>query len=516
MFGISTAIEFETFFWLLVLATLVAMLGRYIRVPYALALVITGLLLGPTHLLPQIQLNPQVLFTIFLPPLLFESAMNMRVPLLLSNWRSISIYALAGTLLAAFVTGWLAHRFLGLPLAVGLVFGALIAPTDPISVIAIFKELGVGKRLSLIMEAESVFNDGVAIVLFTMLAAAMAGQETTLIQGMQSFFLVVMGGALIGTGIGLIASRITREFNDHLLEIMLTTVVAFGTYLAAESFHVSGVIAVVCAGFVMGSYGMQTGMSPTTRLSVASFWEWAAFAVNSMVFLLVGLEVTLVDFSLQTPLILVGVFIVLAGRAVSIYGLTPIINAIGGDIPSRWRHVLFWGGLRGAIPMALVLSLGNNFPHRGDLLVLTFGVVLCSLLIQGLTTKQLLRKLNLVTQRGPQEEFGRISSEIVAIEAALKEIDDLKSRRILSETVYLKIKGDYEQRLSCMEKNRDQFAAQNDIWSRYQESEARRLAIHAEKSALREAYRSGLLEEEDLQDLMAKLDQAVLELEKTT
>jgi len=177
MFALNMASSIDTFFWLLVLATMVAMMGRFIKTPYALALVMTGLAVGATELLPQIELNPNILFAILLPPLLFEAAINMQVSLLVENWKPVSIYALFGTILAYLFTAWATHYILGLPIAAALIFGVLISPTDPISVIAIFRETRVGKNLSMIMEAESAFNDGVAIVLFTLLVSFASGHD---------------------------------------------------------------------------------------------------------------------------------------------------------------------------------------------------------------------------------------------------------------------------------------------------------------------------------------------------
>ncbi|MDD2619825.1 MAG: Na+/H+ antiporter [Syntrophomonadaceae bacterium] len=502
----AAGFDFITFFWMMVIASIVAGMARYIRVPYALALVITGLIVAPTNILPQVHLEPHILFTIFLPPLLFESAINMRVGMLRMNWLPISIYALGGTLLSTFVVGGLAAWILDLPLVIGLVFGALISPTDPISVIAIFKQLGVGKRLSTIMEAESLFNDGIAIVLFTLLVDAAMGEKISLLYGIQSFIMVVAGGAIIGVVIGAVASRITREFDDHLFEIMLTTIVAFGSFLSAESLHVSGVIAVVAAGLVMGSYGMQTGMSATTRLSVTSFWEYAAFAVNSIVFLLVGFEVTFVHISAEIPLILLAVLVVLAGRAVAIYGLSPLINTLHGKLPLSWQHVLFWGGLRGAIPMALVLGLGRSFPERNQLVLLTFGVVLFSLLVQGLSIKTLLQRLGLGKKRSVKSEYGRLASGILAAEAAREELEKLRNRKALSDQVYEILAVEYSQRLDEMGKEIEALRSSGPDLLQIQEKEARIQTLLAEKSSFKEAERNGLLEEEDLQQLVSGID----------
>lgn len=514
MFAVTSPSSFNTIFWLMVLATVVAMMGRYIKIPYALALVITGLLAGSTGVFQQVYLDPQILFAIFLPPLLYEAAINMRLSLLAKNWKPVSIYAVAGTVIATIVTGWLINHFLKLPLASALVFGALISPTDPISVIAVLKELKVGKNLSMIMEAESLFNDGVAIVLFTILVAYASGQNITIAKGLSSFVTVAVGGAALGAVVGLAASRITREFNDHLLEIMLTTIVVFGSYLIAEWLHVSGVIAVVASGLVTGSYGMQSGMSATTRLAVNSFWEYAAFAVNSIVFLLVGFEVTLVNLGPMIPMIITAFFIVLVGRAAAIYVLSPVVKWSGYKVPSKWQHMLFWGGLRGAIPMALVLSLDRDFPARDQILLLTFGVVIISLLFQGLTTKPLLKKLGLAAKKNWQAEHSRLASQIMAIREAMKELDVLEQRKALTNQSCQRLKNRYRQRLETLEAGIDKLGQQDESLVQFQESQALRQALLTEKSALRDAYSSGMMDEEDWMTLSLAIDEELDSLEK--
>ncbi|HEX8237981.1 MAG TPA: Na+/H+ antiporter [Abditibacteriaceae bacterium] len=504
-------LDVTAFFWLLLIASVVAMLGQRIKVPYALALVVSGLLIGAPRLLPTAHLDPHTLFTVFLPPLLFESALNIRIESLQRNWKPVAIFAVAGTLLSTAVIGLLAAPALGLPLAVALVFGALISPTDPISVIAVFKQLGVGKRLSLLVEAESLFNDGVAVVLFSLLTAVAMGGAVTLAEGVQRFIIVVAGGAFIGAAVGGVGSRVTREFDDRLLEIMLTTVVAFGAYLGAEALNVSGVVAVVVAGLVMGSYGMATGMSPMTRLAVGSFWEYAAFAVNSLVFLLLGIEVTFVRLWGQAGPILLAIAIMLFGRAVAIYGLSPLVNRMRGDVPIAYQHVMFWGGLRGALPIALVLGLPQNFPQRQTLLPLTFGVVFVSLLTQGMTMKRLLRHLGLITTSNRNAEYGRLASQILACHAALRELDTVQATGAMSRAAAEQVAQEYRTRLTNLEQEAERLHQTDADFNERQVAEARRVALLAERSALRNAERSGLLDEEDLRQLTTGLDDQILE-----
>ncbi len=500
------SLDFIQFFWLLIIASVVAMAGRYIKIPYALALVVTGLLIGAPHLMPQVHLDPHILLTVFLPPLLFETAINIRIQSLRREWKPIAVYALGGTFLSTFLTGWLTATLLHLPLSVALVFGALISTTDPVSVIAVFKRLGVGKRLSLIMEAESLFNDGASVVLFGVLTGAAMGGTVTVTGSVLTFLTTVVGGAGVGIVLGGLASRLTRQFEDHLLEITLTTIVAFGSYLAAETLHTSGVIAVVSAGLVVGNYGMQTGMSPTTRLAVLSFWEYAGFVVNSIVFLLLGIEVTFVNLWKDVGLVCGAIGIVLVGRAVAVYALSPIANALRGNIPFAWQHILFWGGLRGALSMALVLGLPPDFPQRETLVALAFGVVLFSLLAQGLTVGTLLKRLGLSGGRPAGADYARLSGERLACQAALRELDRLRGLGFVSRAVADGLEQEYQGNLERLETEVDALHLSDEALAVNQRAEARRLMLLAEKSALLEANRSGMLDEEDWRALSERID----------
>jgi CPA1 family monovalent cation:H+ antiporter len=325
----------------------------------------------------------------------FEGSLKLQVRELQRDSASLLILANLGVLVAAFVTGYLVHWSTGLPVSIALLFGAIVSATDPISVIAIFKDLRMDRRLSVIIEGESLLNDGTAAALFQILLAGVLAGHLAFTTGIVQFILAVLGGAILGTLLGYIASRITGRIDDADVEITLTTVVAYGSYLLAYQLHLSGIIATAAAGLIVGNLGAKNCMSPESRSAVESFWAYVAFVMNSLVFLLIGLEVH-IDALIRSWLpVLIAVAAVLLGRALSVYLLIPASNLLGEKIPGRWQHVIVWGGLRGALALALALSLDNNFPERNRILDLTFGVVVFSILVQGLTIKPLLRVLKL-------------------------------------------------------------------------------------------------------------------------
>lgn len=509
----SSGLNVVPFFWLMLIAFVVALVARRFKAPYALALVVTGLAIGISRLMPQVHLDPVVLFTVFLPPLLFEAAINLRIEPLRRDWKPIAIYTLAGTIGSTFIVGGLTAWALQMPLAAALVFGALISTTDPISVIAIFKRLGADRRLRLIIEAESLFNNDTAVVLFTVMMRAVAGSTVSILGGVWQFLRLVIGGAVLGGAIGALASRMHYELDDHLVEITLTTVVAFGSYLGAEALHVSGVMAVVVAGLVIGNYGMQTAMTPGTRLAVTAFWEYAAFVVNSLVFLLVGVEVANVHWSDKIGLALGAILAVLIGRAV-IYPLSFVVNRLKGDIPLAWQHILFWGGLRGALSMALVLGLSRSFPQRDTLVAATFGVVLFSLLVQGTTIGPLLKRLNLAGEpiQEPKERR-RLASEILACQAALAELERLRTGEAHPNWSIELLVQDYRTRLRLLEEALDSVHPDHREFRETQFNSARRSLLVAEKSAYHEAERKGWLDEEDWRQISARIDAELVALQ---
>lgn len=394
--------------WLLVAAAAISVLSKHLRIPYTVALVIGGILLGVVgprifpRILPGQQphwLTPDIILIVFLPALVFEGSVKLNVRDLVRDSIPLLLLANVGVVLAAAVTGLLVHWSDGLSLSTALLFGAIISATDPISVLAIFRDLNMSPRLSVLVEGESLLNDGTAAALFQILLAGLVSGHLGFAKGAGLFLFEVVGGAALGFVLGYAASRITEALDQPETEIMLTTIVAYGSYLLAYNLHLSGIISTATAGLIVGNIGAKRGMSDRTRVALASFWEYVAFAMNSLVFLLIGLALDIHALVHSWWPILAAVVAVLVGRGLSVYLLVPASNLLAEKIPRNWQHVMVWGGLRGGLALALALSLDRSFPAQNEILILTFGVVVFSILVQGLTMKPLLAVLQLAHEK---------------------------------------------------------------------------------------------------------------------
>jgi monovalent cation:H+ antiporter, CPA1 family len=386
---------------LLLVASLVAIAVRRLRVPYTVALVIAGLLITSQQGI-RVELTSELILALFVPPLVFEAAFHLGLDHLRQNLVPILVLAVPGVLLTTVIVGLIVTFGVGLPLATALLFGALISATDPVAVVVLFRTLDVPKRLTVLVEGESLLNDGTAIVVFNLLLAAalpaaLGAAESgslNLLSASVEFLWVSLVGVGLGMALGWLFSQVIARLDDHLIQTTLTVVLAFGAYLVAERIGVSGVLAVVGAGIVAGDSHSRT-MSPTTRSVLVNIWEYLAFVANSLVFLMIGLDVNPAKIVAYIGPIAIAMAAVLLSRAVVVYGLTPLTNRVGPRVPRAYQHVLFWGGLRGAIGLALVLGLPTELPYRDLLQVMAYGVVLFTLLVQGTTMHLVLRQLGL-------------------------------------------------------------------------------------------------------------------------
>jgi CPA1 family monovalent cation:H+ antiporter len=523
---------------LLLIVSVVAIIVQRLRIPYTVALVVVGLLITFQNQL-ELDLTPELILALFVPPLLFEAAFHIEFRRLRENLLPILALAIPGVLLSTFLVGGLVSWGVGIPLSSALVFGALISATDPVAVVALFRSLGAPKRLTTIVEGESLFNDGTAIVIFGIaLAAAVplaagahgaadmngtAGDEGSVsaLAAVLQFLTVALGGVGLGAGLGWIVSQLIARVDDYLIETTLTTVLAFGAYLLGERLHVSGVLAVVGAGIVCGNLGPH-GMSPTTRIVLFNFWEYLAFVANSLVFLLIGLDVNVRQIIAYLPQISIAVGALLLSRALVIYGLTGLVNLYQrrspqfSAVPRSYQHILFWGGLRGAISLALVLSLPAAFEDRGLLQVMTFGVVLFTLLIQGTTMNTLLRRLKLIERAEDDLEYERRHGRLVAAHAAHERIQKLHAAGMIAATTWEKIAPELQQRIEEYSRSQSALLAQQPSLRHEEEEDARREGLRAQRTMLGTLFSEGILSERVYNELVTEVDAALQKHERHT
>lgn len=489
---------------LLLLATVVAWLANFLRIPYTVALVVAGLLITyQTEV--DFEVTSDLIMGLFIPPLVFEAAFHIELRVLKENLTTILILAVPGVILSTLIVGGVVSYGSDISLGEAIVFGSLISATDPVAVVSLFRTLGVSHRLATIIEGESLLNDGTAIVVFNLaLLACMSGKFDP-ISGIIGFLKVSLLGALIGAVLGWIGAKAIARLDDYFIEITITTVIAYGSYLCAEYFHVSGVLSVVAAGILSGNYGPR-GMSPTTKIVLFNFWEYAAFLANSFVFLFIGLKINITNLIENINAIILAVIAILVSRAIVCYVLSWFIPRIGGYLPGSWRHVLFWGGLRGAISLALALTLPSKLPHQSALQTMAFGVVLFTLLCQGTTIKLLLNKLGLSDK--PKRKIARETKwgKLFALRAGHQRLKELHKEGVFSEELWGAISIEYEEAEKALSKDVVKVFSDYPELEREIMLQARREALRAERSALSEALRRGLLSDEVYKELLEETD----------
>jgi CPA1 family monovalent cation:H+ antiporter len=363
------------------------------KTPLSVGLVVAGILLAVLPFAPNIQLTKDLIFTALLPPLLFDAAYYIDWDQLRRDFSVVVVLATLGVILSATITAVGMHFLANWQWMSALVFGALIAATDPVSVIATFKGATAHGRLLVLIEAESLFNDGTAAVAFGIVVALASGQHLTSLGISAMLAKTILGGILCGVLVALAALLLAGRTDDHLVEITVTTVAAYGSFLFADHFGLSGVLASITAGLVMGNFKTLRTISERGKEAVQAFWEYAAFVANSLVFLLIGMNEASQNFSaIWVPAILAIVLVTL-GRAMAIYPCCLLFSRSSLRVTGKHQLVLFWGGLRGALALALALGLPPTIPLREEIITISFSVVAFSVFVQGLTMVPFLRRM---------------------------------------------------------------------------------------------------------------------------
>lgn len=395
---------------LLAAAALVALVTRRLRLPYAVALVAVGLVAGAVLPVGAVRVTPELVLLVLLPGLVFEAALRLEVEQLRRTFGWLVLLAAPGVLVSAVVVAVVLQLATGLPFGLGMVVGAMVAATDPVAVLATFRDLRVPRRLATLVEGESLFNDATALVLFAA-TIGLITEGATVGETAVDLVEALVGSIGIGLAAGWLASRLIALVEDHPIELTISIAAAYGTYLLADGFGQSGIIATVAAGIVIGSHGRSVGLSPRALESLDVVWELIAFLLTAFAFLLVGLAISVGELVSAAPSILGGLVAILVGRALVVYGLLggaarllgstrpPTSSGDRSAVPLAWLHVLFWAGLRGAVAVAMALSLPEGFPERALLQQVTFGIVLFTLVVQGTTASIVVARAGAVEGR---------------------------------------------------------------------------------------------------------------------
>lgn len=495
---------------LLVLATSVGILSHRVRLPYTVLLMLVGILLSFIGLVPRIELTQDLLMGVFLPALLFEAAIHFPFVELKKYLPTIATLAAPGVILTALATAFVLlievatfHVNANMTFMHYLLFGTIIAATDPIAVIALFKQLGVKRKLAIILEGESLFNDGTAIVMYTVVLTALTSGKFSIQDGVLLFVTEAVFGIILGIIVGALANFILPFAKDPLISIAITTVAAYGSYIVADSLHASGVLATATAGLLLGNMGKKGGLEPAHVMAVVSFWRYVAFFVSSIVFLLIGLKVNLMFLVEHAQLVLFAFLAVLASRAISVFLPLGMLTKLGQPMTIKSATAVWWGGLRGSLSMVLVLSIPDSIAGKDALIAMTFGVVVLSVLIQGSTMGPLVRALGLVDIRTEAMAFmAKSIAKLRAISAQQKVYSHMAMEEGVHEQSNIAMRLHEERQLILAElkerENDEDFLAAKEERIHYIES----MLQDVEEDSLRKSAENHLITEDDLNELI--------------
>lgn len=517
-----------TVLWLLIAVSAVAFFTHFVHVPYTVALVVTGLALGIIGGPFSVSLTEDLILDVFVPALLFEAAYNLSWQRLRAEIRPITALAIPGVIASTFVVGATVH-WAGLRWPVALLFGALISATDPVSVLATFRQLGTDRRLSIIVEGESLFNDGTALVVFRLVLTVVVAGGVSAGATALAFVASIAGGVLVGLAIGYLGALALGQIDEYLIEITATLLMAYGTFVLCERLNyetrgvalgASPIIAVVVLGLVIGNYASRASMSPVTRLSMHDTWELVGYLANSLIFLLIGLQIHQATINAaDIPLIIWAIVGVLISRALVVYGAGLYTNLradLAHRLPLAFQHVIVWGGLRGAIALAAALTVPAALvPERPVLLLMTFGVVFFTLLVQGLTIRPLVSWLGLGGRDHSAHLLAleRLQGQLVAVQAARRALSEANEAGEISSDAYGQLSAAYEQRAQAVRADLAGLHVSADELRAHALMTAHRKALQAEKDALLSLRTRGTITGGVFRSLNADVDRRMLHLE---
>jgi CPA1 family monovalent cation:H+ antiporter len=500
---------------LLLIATVVALVTQRLRIPYVTGLVLAGLPI--TELLSRrIGLDPSLVLNLFLPILIFEASINTDISRLRSTFKPIALLAGPGSIFSSAIIAVLVKFGLGLDWIPALLIGVILANTDTVSMIAVFKEIRVPSRLSTIVEGETLFNDAAALISFNLVLVIYATGSLTAIQGVKELLVVALGGAVVGGVLGYLSVPIFVRLNDPLSSLLLTVALALGTFQIGQFLGVSGAVAVVITGLVFGNLGLPRSSSASDRITLLSFWEYASFGVNTFIFLLIGIEINPLTLWRILPSILLVILAYQLGRILSVYLLLAGLRWFDRPIPLRWQHILVLGNIKGSLSMALALAIPLNLPGRDNIIALVFGAVLFSLVGQGLNLPWMVKRLKISRVSDVMQEAGQLQIQLIASKAAQDELDSLLKSGVLPKAVYEELWASYQARVANSER------VLRDLYNKHRAGQVqgdrsrldtiRRRLLLAEKGAVSDALRKRIVPEDLVYPYIKDLDEKLLTL----
>ena len=508
-----------TFLILLIITSAVAMLTKKINLPYTIVLVSVGVVLGYLKLINAPHLSKDMLYYIFLPPLIFQTAIHLKFDDLKRDFPVILMLVIPGVILSTIVTGYV---FLGIgedifkqsvDLSVGLLFGAAVAATDPVAVISIFEKLGVPRRLRLLVDSESLLNDGTSIVIFTIVLELINHKLSSMDFAVVDFFFVVGVGLLVGYFIGLITDELIKKAEDPMVVITLTTVAAYLSFIVADKIGVSGVMSTVAAGLVIGQRSLLNPIYPTIKLTTETFWDYSAFLANSLIFLIIGFSINLNLLYKFWPLVLIAYIAMMVARFIVVFFTWGAFFKTSYKFPFSWSVVMGWGGIRGALTMVLALSLPDSFKYKEVIVTMVFGVVLLSIFIQGITVPFIIKFFKLNTSNEEIFKFEELKTKTAIIQHIINELNEMKNKMLITEKVYNDLLSEYRNTLSSLNQEMQNFTFSTDEIKNEEVLKFKRELFMKEKQYLIDLYHNGSVSRKVYKKLSDEIDAKLFEIE---
>ena len=490
---------------LLLIAAITTLLSKRIeKLPLTILLVFVGIAIAAVGEdvpglaeLSSFHLTPELVLFVFIPTLIFESAFNLDVRQVSRNIWAILVLAIPGLLISTAIIELIISGFTDFGFMVALLLGAILSATDPVAVISIFKQLGVPERLTILVEGESLFNDATSLVLATLLIGILSAgtfSNDMILSGLGEFFFVFFGGVVVGLVLAAVVGETLGAIeSDPAIEITLTTILAYLAFIVAEHvFHVSGIMGVVAAGLMIGSWG-KSKISPSTSEFMEHFWEYLAYVANALIFLMVGLQIDLGVLWQSIDLIGFVFCAMLVSRAIVIFGVVPLVGKVPGSEPigMPFKLVMYWGGLRGAIALAIVLSL-PPFDYKDTLVAVVMGAVLATLVLQGLSIELLVKRLGLDKLSVP-DSLAKLEGDKHAREEGLERLDGLVAGGHFSQRIADNIREKCERNLRELETEINGINEGMNLEDRINLVAMRSLA--REKARIYELFSRGLINE---------------------